>query len=165
MEKQSSQSQTTQSGSMIPESVEWYFVFTDGTQHEIPRWQKAWLYGLTWLENLFSEEDTWCPTHCFAFAQVGPFIHFVEPTRSQIVNSIKYDDKGGALYAEDAVTLLRQAGCTVERVDFVPNLKSWRHCLSWVPTCVSALKIICGIPSLALTPKQLYNWVKNNQKG
>ena len=157
LEKQLLQSQTTQSGSIIPEAVEWYLVFTGGTNEEIPRWQKAWLHSLTWIEQLFTKEKVPCWTHCFAFAQVGPFIHFVEPTRTQIVNSIK-------LYAEDAVALLRDAGCTVERVDFVPNLKSWRHCLSWVPTCVSALKIICGIPSLALTPKQLYNWVKKNQR-
>lgn len=165
MEKPTSPSQTTQSGSIVPEEVEWYFVFTEGTNHEIPRWQKAWLYGFHYIENLFSKDATWCPTHCFAFAQVGPFIHFVEPTRTQIINSVKYDQDGLPLYAEDAVTLLREAGCVVEKVSFKPNLRSWRHCLTWVPTCVSALKIICGIPSLALTPKQMYNWVKIKQKG
>lgn len=76
---------------------------------------------------------------------------------------MKYDDEQGLpFYAKDMADILREKGMTVEQATWNPTLTSWKHCLSWVPSCVSAIKINLGIPTLALTPRQMYTWVKNN---
>ena len=160
-EKQLKRNQVTQSGSIIPETVTWYFAFCDGDEYEIPRWQRV---ALGMFEHFRKDEKVL--NHCFAFCQIGPYLQFVEPSRNMIVLSIKADDiQGRPFLAEDAKALLEDRGCLVERLEYTPDLGSWKHCLTWVPSCVSALKIICALPTLALTPRQLYNWVKRNQTG
>lgn len=154
MVKQLSQNQVTQSGAEIPDRLVWYYVFTSGDEFAIPLYQRISMGVL----DVFSKKRLSVkPTHVFAFAQMGDALLFVEPTKEQIVTSVRYNPEGGGYFAEDAVAILASKGCAVVESTHKPNFRKWKHILSWVPTCVSAVKIITNYPSLALTPNMLYN--------
>ena len=154
MEKQSLPNQTTQSGSIIPKEVTWYYVFTWGEEHVIPRYQR-WVMAI--VDRFSKKSLPTTPTHVFAFAEMGSGLQFVEPTRSQLILSYKFDETGGVFKASHAIDCLKEKDCVVVKSTHKPNLSSWRHLLSWMPTCVSAIKITTNYPSLAITPNNLYN--------
>lgn len=154
MVKPTLQNQTTQSGSIIPEEVVWYYVFTWGDMETIPRYQRV----IMWIVDLFTKKTLPIkPTHVFAFTQVGPGLQFIEPVRDQLIISCKFDSTGGVFWAEDAIAILEKKDCMVIPSRHKPQVRHWRHCLSWMPTCVSAVKICTNLPSLAITPNSLYN--------
>ena len=155
MPKQSLQNQTTHSGSFIPDEVVWYYAFTWDDDQSIPTYKKVIMN----IVDFFSEKKLDNrPIHVFCFCEIGNGLLFIEPTKSQIVTSFKFDPDGGDFKASHAISCIEESGNGVVIQSFhKPNLRSWRCMFNWMPTCVTAVKIFTGLPLLAITPNTLYN--------
>lgn len=148
-EKQSLQNQTTQSGSVIPDEVTWWYVFSFD-EVDVPLYQKIAMRVLYMFEKKILDR---MPTHVFCFAKAGPGLIFIEPINGQVVVSYKYDDEGGEFHEVDAVSLLSQGGCICAPSTHRPS----RGVLSFVPNCVNVVKVATNLSSIAMTPNSLYN--------
>lgn len=92
-------------------------------------------------------------SHCYCFAQVGPFVQIINPGQDALEIGIKAQDDGSELDAVEYAGQRYQAGDIVLEYTSVPETMKWRSV--WTPTCVSLVKAVIGYNSFSITPKQL----------
>ena len=98
----------------------------------------------------------------FCFAQTGPIVVYVDPTHAGVMISLK----GDATAADYAEAYARQPGWTVVRVRYVPwTTINIRHLMNFVPSCVTVIKIVLGLPAPCLTPYGYYKYLLASGKG
>ena len=134
----------------------WYIVFHKS--FAVPFWQ--WLYMLATPKEF---------GHMFCFSQIGPMVLFIDPTHSAVHISIKYDveDINNPVYAEDyAQAFADNEGWTVIKVTHDPwNELNIRHLMNFIPSCVTLIKIVIGLPAPVLTPYAYYKFLIKSGKG
>ena len=130
-------------------SSEWYVGF--GTCEDVLWWQKPFV------------EPEW--QHCFCFAQVGPIVQTINPTRQRIEVGIQTTPEGEALSAYDHAKTMHGLGYTVIRVNHVPETLNWRSIFP--PSCVSVVKAFLGYNTgfFTFTPKKLCFHLLKSGKG
>ena len=105
----------------------------------------------------------------FCFSQIGPMVLFVDPTHSAVHISIKYDveDINTPVYAEDyAQAFANNEGWTVVKVAHDPwGQRNIRHLMNFIPSCVTLIKIVIGLPAPVLTPYAYYKFLIKSGKG
>ena len=118
----------------------WYVGF--GVGQELPRFHR------------FFCETEW--SHCFCFAQVGPFVQVVNPGWDRVEIGLRASDEGGPLDAEDYAHELNGQGFTIIRLRHAPTRMKWASVV--VPNCVTAVKVICGYNTgiWTQTPRRLF---------
>lgn len=122
----------------------WYFGFCRAPSNTIPAWQR-----------FFIRKDPPHLHHCYAFAQVGDFVLFIEPTRQKIEFVVKYPTPEHPVMSAEAIAQeLADKGHVIVRHTFLPML-SEKTLWNWIPSCVTVVKCATGFPSYARTPKQL----------
>jgi len=104
-----------------------------------PEFHHTWYVGFSvaqfaprWM--LLGCKKEW--SHCFCFADVGPYTQLVDPTLSRC--RIELLDRP----AERVARELSDAGCTILKVTLAPQQLKFRSV--WLCCCVSVVKRILG---------------------
>ncbi len=107
--------------------------------------------------------------HMFCFTQIGPMVLFIDPTHSAVHISLKYDveDINSPVYAGDyAQAFANNEGWTVVKVTHDPwDQLNIRHLMNFIPSCVTLIKIVIGLPAPVLTPYAYYKFLIKSGKG
>jgi len=98
----------------------WYVGF--GIGNNFPEWQK-WFCKPEW-------------SHCFCFAQVGPFTQVVNPGWDRLEIGLRDTS------AEEYARQFKESGWTVIKVDLAPEKMKYKSI--WIPNCVSVVKTVIG---------------------
>lgn len=126
----------------------------------------TWYVGFGECNSIPSIYRMFCKpewSHCYCFAQVGPFVQVINPGWDRVEVGLKTEDDGTPLSADEyARRLNEERGHTIIKLTNCPERLRYKSI--WGPTCVSFVKTILGYNTgwLEFNPRRLFVHMMKN---